>query len=80
MGQVLIRNVNDEALERLKARARKEKTSLEQLLRDLLHREAKPSREEIWAEIDRVRAMTEQITADSTALIRADRDNDETYR
>jgi plasmid stability protein len=80
MGQVLIRNIDDDALERLKTRAARQKTSLEQLLRELVHREAKPTREEVWSQIDRIRERIGPVPGDSTALIREDRDNDEPYR
>jgi antitoxin FitA len=58
MGQVVIRNINDLVLERLKARAAEQRKSLEQSLRDLLTQAAKPSRSELIAEVDRIRAMT----------------------
>ena len=44
MGQVVIRNIDDLVLERLKARAAEQHKSLEQSLRDLLTQAAKPSR------------------------------------
>ena len=44
MGQVVIRNIDDVVLERLKARAAEQHKSLEQSLRELLAEAAKPSR------------------------------------
>ena len=45
MAQVLIRNIDEEVMERLKARAVAERKSLEQELRDILAEAAKPSRQ-----------------------------------
>jgi plasmid stability protein len=58
MAQVVIRNLDDDVVERLKARAAAEKKTLEQTLRDVLTEAAKPSRAELLAELDRIRAMT----------------------
>jgi plasmid stability protein len=58
MGQVVIRNIDDLVLERLKARAAEQHKSLEQSLRELLAVAAKPSRAELLAEVERIRAMT----------------------
>ena len=79
MGQVVIRNIEDRVLERLKARAKAQRKSLEQSLRDLLTEAAKPSRAELLADLERIRAMTpsrkpgaKYPTAEE--LIREDRD------
>jgi len=71
--------VDDRFLERLKARAAAQRKSLEQSLRDLLTEAAKPSRAELLAELERIRAMTpprEPGVTYPTAeqLIREDRD------
>ena len=58
MGQVVIRNIDDGVLERLKARAADQHKSLEQSLRELLAEAAQPSRAELLAEVERIRAMT----------------------
>ena len=58
MGQVVIRNLDDFVLERLKARAANQQKSLEQSLRELLTEAAKPNRAELLAEVDRIRSMT----------------------
>ncbi|MGB6541614.1 MAG: hypothetical protein WBF03_12150 [Xanthobacteraceae bacterium] len=50
------------------------------MARDALRAFVKPSEEEIWAEIDRVRERIGPVSRNSTADIRADRDNDEPYR
>jgi antitoxin FitA len=58
MGQVVIRNLDDGVIERLKTKAAARHQSLEQSLRDLLVEAAKPSRAELLAEVERIRAMT----------------------
>jgi len=58
MGQVVIRNIDDRVLERLKERAAAERKSLEQSLREILTQAARPSRAELLAEVERIRAMT----------------------
>lgn len=80
MGQVVIRHIDDRVIERLKARAAAQRKSLEQSLRDLLTEAARPSRAELLAEIERIRAMTpprqpgvNYPTAEQ--LIREDRDS-----
>ena len=79
MGQVVIRNIDDRVLERLKVRAMAQRKSLEQSLRKLLTEAARPSRAELLADLERIRAMTPARrpgvtypTADE--LIREDRD------
>ena len=79
MGQVIIRNIDDRVLERLKARATTQRKSLEQSLRELLTEAAKPSRAELLAELERIRAMTPPREPGATyptaeELIRQDRD------
>jgi plasmid stability protein len=79
MGQVVIRNIDDRVLERLKKRAIAQRKSLEQSLRELLTETAKPSRAELLADLERIRAMTPSCEPDSTyptaeELIREDRD------
>ena len=80
MGQLLIRNLEPETIERLRQRARRENASLEQTLRNILTEAAKPSRAEVIAEIDELRRRIGPVSRDSTELIREDRDNDERYR
>ncbi len=58
MAQVVIRNIDDEVIERLKARAVTERKSLEQKLRDILAEAAKPSRSELLEEMRACRALT----------------------
>ena len=80
MGQILVRNLDDQVIEVLRNRARRENVSLEQSIRTIITEAAKPSRLEISKEAERIRAMTPRSAIDSTKLIREDRDNDEPYR
>jgi antitoxin FitA len=77
MGQVVIRNIDDRVVQRLKARAAAEHKSLEQSLRDLLAEAARPSRTELLADLARIRAMTPPASRTfptTEELIRAERD------
>ena len=79
MGQVLIRNIDDRVLERLKTRAAAERKSLEQSLRDLLADAARPRRPELLRELERIRGMTPARKPGATyptaeQLVRGDRD------
>ena len=75
MAQVVIRNIDDGVMERLRQRAKAQRRSLEQTLRDILAEAARPGRVEIMAEMARIRAMTpKRLRTDSAKLIRRDRD------
>jgi len=75
MAQVIVRNLPDDVVARLKARAASRRRSLEQELRDILSEAARPSRKEILADFDRIRAMTPKVPqTDSAELIREERD------
>ena len=58
MGQVIVRNLDDAVIETHRRRAKARGVSLEQELRDVLGRAAKPSREELLEEMRQIRAMT----------------------
>lgn len=80
MGQILVRNLDDRIIDRLKQRARRENTSLEQSVRRILTEAAKPSREQVVAEIDALRKRIGPVPGDSTGFIREHRDNEDPYR
>jgi plasmid stability protein len=84
MHDVIVPNVDDKTYEALKKRAAAEGSPLEDWLRRKLEREAlepsaRPTPEEVRRRVeaaDRIRAMQLRPSdLDSTALIRADRDN-----
>lgn len=80
MGQILVRNLNDSIIRRLKQRASEQNLSLEEAVRRILAEAAKPrkpSKRELLAELDRIAAMSPPITEPpfSEDLIREDRDS-----
>jgi len=75
MGQIIVRNLDDQVIARLKERARLSNQSLEHTVRTILFEAAKPSREEVLAEMDRIRERIGPVSLDATDLIRADRDS-----
>lgn len=84
MGDLLVRKVPDATKAALKKKAKAAGKSMNDFVRESLNAMARPSKEEIWAEADRlrerIRARVGHDLSDSTADIRADRDNDEPYR
>lgn len=79
MAQVVVRNIDDDVLERLRIRARAERKSLEQTLREILADAARPSREELVAEMEAIRSATRRPNGkrrypSAEELIREDRD------
>ena len=77
MATVTIRNLDDAAVDRLKAKAREHNRSLEAEIRALLmEAAARPSRKSFLELADRIAAMTPKGVAqtDSANLIREDRD------
>lgn len=58
MAQVVIRNIEDRVLERLKGRAALQRKSLEQSLREILTDAAKPHPADLLAEAERIRGMS----------------------
>lgn len=80
MGQVIVRNLEDEVIERHRARSKARGVSLEQELREVLARAARPDPDEYLAEMRRIRAMTpepppgqRQMSAEE--LVRESRDS-----
>jgi plasmid stability protein len=78
MGSMVIRNIPDDVLERLKEQAKAEGKSAEQLGREALAEKAKPSREEIIRRIDAIRAQSKPVDLETALRImeeaRAERD------
>ena len=74
MAQVLIRNLDDVVVERLKQQAVRSATSQEQRLRDVLTQAADEPDERAEAVIQRLAEKTAHLPWDPTDLIREDRD------
>jgi len=75
MAQILIRNIEDTAFERLKAKASALGKSTEAFVRSLIEREVEEDRHEAIKELDRLRSLTPHRLADSSAdIIREMRD------
>jgi plasmid stability protein len=75
MVDILVRNVDDTIAAQLKKKAKAAGKSVNDIAREALRAAAKPSKEEAWAEIDRIRKKIGKIAGDSTADIREDRDS-----
>ena len=80
MGQILIRNVEDEIITRLKLRAELAGKSLEQSLRELLAAAAPASAEELVAMSRRLRSKFPIEEWDAGAAIRQGRDDEQPDR
>lgn len=74
MGQVLVRELDDAVIARLKAMAKRENISLEQKFRDMAVREANTAEERFQRVARRLREQTRGTNFDTTAMIREDRD------
>lgn len=73
MGQVIIRNLDDSVLVRLKQMAQRDEKSLEQFLRDLLSDKVRSERESFLDFAHGVRERARPSDLDPTDLIREDR-------
>ncbi len=75
MAQVLIRDVTPEVVDKLKARAQRNRRSLEAELRIICEQAAQETTVDMRAEVERVRTLfTGRHFEDSTELVREDRD------
>ena len=75
MGQVIVRNLDDQIIAALKTKAAMQGHSLEQELRVILAEAAMPTSQERLTMADHIRAMTpSKSQTDSTILIRQDRE------
>jgi antitoxin FitA len=66
MGQILIRNINDSALETLRARAVLKGSSLEAEVRQLIESVARPDKSELLRDLANIRAKTNGPVASLT--------------
>jgi plasmid stability protein len=67
MGQILVRNVNEEALKALRNKAQLSGKSLESVVRELIEAEGTPSRNAQLNEMRHIRAMTPGTVPSLTA-------------
>ncbi len=75
MAQVVVRNVDDEAIARLKNRASRKGHSLEQELRLVIVAASREDYQDFWTEAARIKeSLRGRAHSDSTGLIREDRD------
>ncbi len=75
MGQVTIRNLDDDLIERVKVRARLHHRSLEGELRAIVAQAVAPASRELLARVEQIcKGLSGRWQGDSTALIREDRD------
>lgn len=74
MAQVLVRDLDDRIVARLKVMAKAQNISLEQKFRDMAAREVQLAEERFEQVAARVREKLKGSTLDSTTLIREDRD------
>jgi plasmid stability protein len=69
MGSMVIRNIPDDVLQRLKERAAKAGKSTEQMAREAITREAGMTREEAWAAMDAIRARSKPVDLETALRI-----------
>jgi plasmid stability protein len=78
MGQILIRDIDDAAIAKLKAKASVAGKSTEAYLRSIIEREAQADMDRAAEALDRLRAMTPRRLNDSSVrFIRELRDGDD---
>jgi antitoxin FitA len=74
MAQILVRNLDDGIVERLKLRARSKGTSVEQEVRNILTEAARESRTELIEALAEFRTRQKPNRSRAADLIREDRD------
>jgi plasmid stability protein len=76
MPDLLVRGIDPEVFDRMRKAAAAQGKSLAQTAREALGEKFRPSRskEEIWAEADRIRMSIGRVSGDSTKIIRRARD------
>lgn len=83
MAQIIVRKINDEAMERLRMLASERNMSLEAFARRALEQEAEQSSQaelqQAWEKLEKMRAAVPKGVPDSTQILRALRDGDELY-
>ena len=74
MGQVIVRNLDDEVVRKLKQRAADQNKSLEQFLRDSLGELVRPDKGALIEQLEQIRRRGKPAHIDAAELIRQDRD------
>jgi plasmid stability protein len=74
MAQILVRNLDDAVVDRLKLRAKEKGTSLEQEARTILTEASRMTRAEVVKRLEAFRAMQKPNKTRAADLIREDRD------
>jgi hypothetical protein len=75
MGRIVIEDIEDAVLERLKEKALRESMSLEQVVRNILNDAASTNREKLVNEARLIRERIGFVSEDASDLIRRDRDS-----
>ena len=74
MGQVLVRNLFTEVVQKLKSRAEQHRRSLQEELKDILEQAARQNAKDVQAKVNQVRKLfAGRKFSDSSDLIRQDR-------
>ena len=74
MGQVLVRNLSTEVVQKLKSRAEQHRRSLQEELKDILEQAARQNAKDVQAKVNQVRKLfAGRKFSDSSDLIRQDR-------
>lgn len=75
MVDILVRNLDDDTARRLKEKAKASGTSVNETAQKALAAYVKPDKSEIWERARRLREQIGNVSGDSTADIREDRDS-----
>ena len=70
MPDLLVRGIDPDVYDRMRKAAEAQGKSLAQTAREALGEKFKPSRDELWAEADRIRNRIGPLDGDSTEFIR----------
>jgi plasmid stability protein len=75
MVDILARNVDEDVVRRLKAKAKAKGVSLNEILREAIKAYVNADKADAWAAIDAIREKIGKVSGDSTKDIREDRDS-----
>jgi plasmid stability protein len=80
MPDLLVRKLGQNDYDRLRRRAKARGKSLGETAREILAEHLRPTKKELWTEINQFRERIGPLPGDSTADIREWRDNAKSYR